>query len=243
VLLQVAPDFGSPSSQLACLLAGSFKGEFFSPELGGIVVVTPVIRIAGILAVTGFLSVAAVPGKLLAAPVLTALYDPVNGNITMQALDDGVPAVLDIATFQFLSPAHYLSGETTLIPASASSGFTVLNTSTSFVVDPPSVHAEIYATNLGSGTPLFTSTWNLGNVAALGLTQAQIIAGFTTDPDSTPGEQPVPGHFLYQVQGGGFFTGQITAVPEPSGIFLAVSASVAGALWTLHRTRRRTIAA
>jgi hypothetical protein len=196
-------------------------------------------RVAGILILAGFMLAAGPSTRLSASPVLVAIYDPADGNITMQAFENGEPASLNIATFQFLSPALYLSGVAASIPGTASAGFTVLNTDESFLVDPESVHAEIYATNLNIGsTPMFAGTWNLGNVAALGLTQEQIVAGFTTDPDVSPGFEPIPGHFLYQVQGdNNFYAGQITAVPEPSSVFLAVSAALVGGLWTLHRRR------
>lgn len=86
-------------------------------------------------------------------------------------------------------------------------------------------------TSISARTPLFDGTWNLGNVAAVGLTLEQIVAGFTTDPDVSPGFEPIPGHFLYQVQGNNnFFAGQITAVPEPSSVVLAVSGALAGGL-------------
>jgi hypothetical protein len=196
-------------------------------------------RVAGILLLAGLILATGSRDRLSAAPILMAIYDPVDGNITMQAFENGEPAGLNIATFQFLSPLLYLSGDAALIPATASAGFTVLNTEESFVVDPPSIHAEIYATNLNIGsTPMFAGTWNLGNVAALGLSQEQIVAGFTTDPDVSPGFEPIPGHFLYQVQGNStFFAGQITVVPEPSSVFIAVSAALVGGLWTLHRRR------
>jgi hypothetical protein len=196
-------------------------------------------QVAGILTLGGFILAAGSSHPVAASPTLTAIYDPADGNITMQAFENGEPASLNIATFQFLSPALYLSGVAASIPPTASVEFTVLNTDVSFMVVPESVHAEIYATNLNIGsTPMFAGTWNLGNVAALGLTLEQIVAGFTTDPDVSPGFEPIPGHFLYQVQGDStFYAGQITAVPEPSSIFLAVSAALAGGLWTLRRRR------
>ena len=175
-----------------------------------------------------------------AAPVLNAAYDPANGNITLVSLDDtsGQPVSLSIATFQFISPGLLLSGSAALVPPSAASFATVLNTAVSTAVSPPSVHGEIYVTNFGGGTPLFTGSWNLGNVAATGLTQSQIGSGFTTtgDPDIIAGG-PYPGRFIYQVQGSpSFFAGQITAVPEPSGIALAALGSLALAA---NQVRRR----
>jgi hypothetical protein len=197
-------------------------------------------RVIGIVSLSMVMMAAVSSHPVSAAPVLTALYDPTDGNIKMQALNNGVPANLSIATFQFLSPALYLSGTAASIPSPAASLFTVLNTAVSTMVDPASVHAEIYATNLGGGTPLFAGTWDLGDVAATGLTQSQINVGFTTDADVSPGNQPLPGQFLYQVQGdSAFYAGQITAVPEPTTLLLGVSACVVGCLAAV---RRKTIA-
>lgn len=170
------------------------------------------------------------------APILSAVYDPATGGISMKATENGAPASLSIATFQFLSPDSLLSGSAALIPTAAASFATVLNTDTSFVVDPPSAHAEIYATNFSGVTPLFTSIWDLGVVAAVGLSQAQIHSGFSTDADITPGGLAMPGAFTYQVQGSPEFqVGQITAVPEPSTTLILASAGIAVGLWRLRR--------
>jgi hypothetical protein len=194
-------------------------------------------RTVGVLAVIVILMLASPRDRLLASPILRALYDPADGNITMQAFENGEPVnTLGIATFQLLSPAAYLSGSAAAIPPAGLNFATVLNTGTSTVVDPPSIHSEIYATNLAGPTPLFTGSWNLGNVAVAGLTQADILTGFTTDP--TIISPSLPGGFLYQVQGGSFAFGEITAVPEPSSMILAASAGVVGGLWTWQRRRR-----
>lgn len=161
---------------------------------------------------------------------LKALYSPDTGNITMQAFDtNGSPASLQIATFQFLSPAQLLSGTAASIPTSAVSFATVLNTDASTFFTPARTGAEIYATNFSGATPLFSSTWNLGNVANVGLTQSQIVSGFTTDPDVSPGGQSLAGKFLYQIQGDAtFYAGDLTAVPEPSAlVMLAMAGFVA----------------
>jgi hypothetical protein len=190
------------------------------------------------LATCFFLLTTCGPQVAMATPLLSALYDPTTGNITMQARENGSPAALSIATFQFLSPDLLLSGTAASIPSPAVSFATVLNTATSTLVDPPSVHAEIYATNFGGGSPLFSGSWDLGNVAALGLTQSQITLGFATDADVSPGGISFPGAFLYQVQGDfEFQVGQITAVPEPSAWMLLASACVAGGLRWSRRQR------
>lgn len=167
---------------------------------------------------------------------LEALYSPNSGNITMQAFNvNGAPGALQIATFQFLSPSQLLNGVAATIPASAVSFATVLNTNSSTFFTPSRTGAEIYATNFSGATPLFDSTWNLGNVAGLGLTQAQIDAGFTTDPDVSPGGQPLAGRFLYQIQGDPTFrAGKMTAVPEPSSLAIIAVAGLLG-LAGIHR--------
>lgn len=174
------------------------------------------------------------------APTLEALYAPDTGNITMQAFDaSGAPTSLQIATFQFLSPSQFLSGVAATIPASAVSFATVLNTEASTYFNPARTAAEIYATNFAGSTALFNSTWNLGNVAGFGLSQSQIVSGFTTDPDVSPGGQPLAGKFLYQVQGDPTFrAGAITAVPEPSSLVLTALAGLLG-LAGLRRKYRR----
>lgn len=170
-----------------------------------------------------------------AAPILTARYDPADGNVTLLAIDDITiePISLSISTFQFLSPSQYLSGTAAAVPASAASFVTVLNTDESTFFDPARTGAEIFITNFGGSTPLFTGTWNLGNVANTGLSPAQLVSGFTTDPDVSPGEVTLPGRFLYQVQGNStFFAGEITSVPEPSAVGIAIAAGLTAAgLW------------
>lgn len=175
------------------------------------------------------------------APTLEALYAPDTGNITMQAFDaDGAPTSLQIATFQFLSPSQFLNGVAATIPASAVSFATVLNTDASTYFNPARTGAEIYATNFAGSTALFNSTWNLANVASVGLSQSQIASGFTTDPDVSPGGQPLAGKFLYQVQGEPTFrAGSITAVPEPSSLAIAALAGLLGLANGVRRTLRR----
>jgi len=173
---------------------------------------------------------------------LEALYSPDTGNITMQAVNqDGSPGSLQIATFQFLSPTQFLDGVVANIPASAVSLFTVLNTDESTYFTPARTSAEIYATSFSAPTPLFDSTWDLGNVANTGLNQSQIFSGFTTDPDVSPGGQTLAGKFLYQIQGDStFYAGDVTAVPEPSAIGAGVLAGLLGVAGL--RLRRRQLA-
>jgi hypothetical protein len=175
---------------------------------------------------------------------LEALYSPDTGNITMQAVNpDGSPGSLQIATFQFLSPTQFLDGVVANIPASAVSFFTVLNTDESTYFTPARTNAEIYATNFSGSTPLFDSTWDLGNVASTGLNQSQIVSGFTTDPDVSPGGQALAGKFLYQIQGDStFYAGDVTAVPEPSTLGAAAAAGLLGVAGLRRLRPRRQLA-
>jgi len=161
---------------------------------------------------------------------LEAFYLPETGNITMQAVNaDGSLGSLQIATFQFLSPSQFLDGVAASIPAGAVSFATVLNTDASTFFTPALTGAEIFATNFAGPTALFDSTWDLGNVASVGLTQSQLVSGFTTDPDVSPGGQALAGKFLYQVQGDStFYAGELTAVPEPSAVVLIAAAGLLG---------------
>jgi len=180
------------------------------------------------------------PSAFGQAVSLEALYQPDTGNITMQAFNlDRSPGTLQIGTFQFLSPAQLLSGSVAAIPANAVSFATVRNSDASTFFEPPRTAAEIYATNFAGPNALFQSTWNLGNVAALGLTQSQIDSGFTTDPSVTPGGQPLAGRFLYQIQGeSAFHAGRVRVVPEPSSLAVVAVAGLLSAAG-LPRLRRR----
>jgi hypothetical protein len=188
---------------------------------------------AGLMALAGVMAA----HRAEAQDTLAALYDPALGTIVLEARTaNGDPAPLQVATFQFLSPAQYLSGQSAMIPASASSFFTILNTDDSPFFDPSLVAAEIYATNFQGPTPLFTGSWDLGPVAALGLSASQITSGFMTDPDVSPGGVSLGGSFLYQLQNeAGFQAGSITLVPEPGGMLLAGGIATVGLVALIRR--------
>lgn len=181
---------------------------------------------------TTVLAVAAPITGLRAEPTVTAFYNPADGNITLSVLDNGVPATLAISAFQFLSPAQYLSGSAASIPQSAISAFTVLNTDESAIYEPPRQYAEIYANGLG-GT-LFSTTWDLGNVAQTGLTQSDLNSGFTSNGDVLSPAQP--GKFLYETNAT-WVAGNLVAVPEPTGMLMVLGA--AGFFAAAMRRRRQ----
>lgn len=193
-------------------------------------------------AAVAFLAIAA--SVVHAAPItLRAIYTPETGNITLKSFDDAtnLPASLSVSLFQLISPAQYMSGPAAAIPSAAASFATILNTagSTFSGWNPPRVGAELYATNFFGGTPLFTSEWNLGNIAQTGLSSTQL-QNFITDPDVSPNPTGT-GIFLYQVQGdtSTFYAGPVvTAVPEPSTIVMAgLAVAVVGG--TTFRRRRK----
>lgn len=174
---------------------------------------------------------------LRAEPTVTAFYNPTDGNITLAVLQNGAPATLAISAFQFLSPSQYLSGSAAGIPTSAISAFTVLNTDESAIFDPPRQYAEIYANGLG-GT-LFSSSWNLGNVAQTGLSQTDLNNGFTSNGDVL--SPPQPGKFLYE-SNATWAAGSLVAVPEPAGVVLLISAGASMAAINSRRRFARRIA-
>ncbi len=166
---------------------------------------------------------AATPSAAHATPIVTALYDPTDGNITLSVTENGAAASLAVSAFQFLSPAQELSGSAAAIPPAAVSFFTVLNTDFSAIYEPPRQYAEIYANGLGN--TLFTTSWDLGNVARTGLTQSDLNAGFLSNGDVLAPAQA--GKFLYE-SNATWFAGDLVAVPEPSfGSLLAAGAILA----------------
>jgi hypothetical protein len=168
-----------------------------------------------------------------------ARYDPVTGNISMQAVDDnGDPTSLAINGFQFLSETNMLSGDTALFPpAPVGSGIYFKTSNRDFGVF--GLDSEIYAID-SNQVAIFDGTWDLGDVAATNMTQADLLTNFTTDADSTPGGSAVAGGYLYWVVGdAGYTLGSIIAVPEPATLGLAVLA-VCGLLCCRQFTAART---
>jgi hypothetical protein len=187
------------------------------------------------LALTAVVAGGAATTPAQAAPIVTALYDPTDGNITLSVTENGAAATLSVSAFQLLSPAQELSGSAAAIPAAAVSFFTVLNTDFSAIYEPPRQYAEIYANGLGN--TLFTTSWDLGNVARTGLTQADLNAGFLSNGDVLAPAQA--GKFLYE-SNATWVAGAIVAVPEPGcGVLFASGAILAaGGLAGRLRPRR-----
>jgi hypothetical protein len=168
-----------------------------------------------------------------------ARYDPVTGNISMQAVDDnGDPTSLAINGFQFLSETNMLSGDTALFPpAPVGSGIYFKTSNRDFGVF--GLDSEIYAID-SNQVAIFDGTWDLGDVAATNMTQADLLTNFTTDADSTPGGSAVAGGYLYWVVGdAGYTLGSIVAVPEPATFSVGFIAAVGLAMWHGLRSRRR----
>ena len=190
-------------------------------------------------------------------------YDPATGNIKLQNTTSGT---LQIQSFDILTLGNgtqgtatsgstgYLSQAAAALPAAALS---ISNTSASGV---NGLYSQAYAANFG--TALFTlqpyggwsaeapigpagSFFDLGNIAALGMTQSDLDVRFLTDFESTPPDFDTSayGQFLYtfRVGSSGDFSGNTlgnaVAVPEPSTVaLLGVAACVGG----LALRRRKT---
>ena len=99
------------------------------------------------------------------------------------------------------------------------------------------LNSEITALNVGSAIGMVLSPggeWDLGNVAVTGMTAADILARFTTDPDATPGGVAQPGTFLVSYFNGGVASlttpSAITVVPEPSTYAMMLAGATVGGL-------------
>jgi hypothetical protein len=154
------------------------------------------------------------------AAVLEAQYNPSTGNITMNAVDgSGQPLTIPVRSFWFLTNPPRLTGDTANMPAGSDAAFSTTNDQDGIY----GVGSEINAANFTQNA-LFTDTWNLGNVAASGMSLSDITASFTTDPDFTPGGEAIPGGYLYFVVGDtDYSVGTITVVPEPTQIALTAA--------------------
>lgn len=181
---------------------------------------------------------------------LTLVYDPSNGNMKLRntTLTTG-----SYQSFQILSvgdgtigavsgrPGNigWLSGAAATLPTSS---FPVSNTSP-FGLN--GLNSEITALNVGSAIGMVLAPggeWDLGNVAVTGMTAANILARFTTDPDATPGGVSQPGTFLVSYFNGGVASlttpSAITVVPEPSTYAMMLAGATVGGL--MIKRRRKT---
>lgn len=184
--------------------------------------------------------------QAIAVPIVNVYYNSTTGNLTLQ---NTTASAVNLLSYQVLTigsgdvgPAApggqgYLTGTAAIFPAPTPS-FTTSNTD----VGVNGLFSEIFAGNLSStaltlaaypgwsaSSPLGPagSFFSLGNVAALGMTQADLNNRFVTVPDFSPGGVSGAGQFLffYETSPGNFSTGTlgdvVAVVPEPGSLVLA----------------------
>jgi hypothetical protein len=195
-----------------------------------------VTRIINSLVVVALLALAPVAK----ADFLKAVYDPDNGNMTLQAVNaGGDPTTLNVKAFVFLSPTQQFTGEVANLPPRVGAGSLIetLNDADTFgFYGTYSEISSILATavsstsRLGMGSP---TEWDLGNVAAPGLS----LSNFTAAENVTPGSGSAEASFAYLVVGEQFYRrGDVTAVPEPSTLAMG---GIAGLFATAGFVRTR----
>lgn len=219
-------------------------------------------------AILSLVIVASTTLQASAASVLALYYDPDTGNVKLQNTTSGS---LSVQSFNVITlgngtlgdpsgrPSNigWLSGAAASLPTAS---FSLSNTS---VAGYNGINSQAYAENVGSA--MFTLSpyagwseaspigpagtfWDLGNIAATGMTQAELDVRFLTDPELTPPNFDATdyGNFLftYQTSPGNFSSstlGDIKSlaqpVPEPSTYAMLISAVACGG-WTLRRKRK-----
>lgn len=200
--------------------------------------------------------------QAIAAPIVNVYYNATTGNLTLQ---NTTASAVNLLSYQVLTigsgdygPAApggqgYLTGTAAFFPTPNPS-FMTSNTSAAGV---NGLFSEIYAGNLDSTTlalaaypgwsvssPLGPagSFFSLGNVAAVGMTQADLNNRFITVPDFSPGGIEGAGQFLfmYETSPGNYSTGTlgdvVALVPEPGSLALA-GIGAATLAWLFGRRR------
>jgi hypothetical protein len=202
--------------------------------------------------------------QAIAVPIVNVYYNSTTGNL---ALQNTTASTVGLLSYQVLTigsgdigPAApggqgYLTGSAALFPTPMPS-FTTSNTEAGV----NGLFSEIFAGNLSStaltlaaypgwseSSPLGPagSFFSLGNVATLGMTQADLNNRFITVPDFSPGGVTGTGQFLffYETSPGNFSTGTlgdvVALVPEPGSLALAGMGCVSVAWLAMRRRRRR----
>lgn len=220
------------------------------------------------VAILSLVIVASAAVQASAASVLALYYDPDTGNVKLQNTTSGS---LPVQGFNVITlgdgtlgdpsgrPSNigWLSGVAANLPAAS---FTLGNTS---AFGYNGVNSQAYAENVGAS--MFTldpyagwseaspigpagTFWDLGNIAATGMTQAELGLRFLTDPELTPPNFDATSYgnflFTYQVSPGNFSSSTLgdvkslaQPVPEPSTYAMLISAVACGG-WTLRRKRK-----
>ena len=180
-----------------------------------------------------FLMIAAVISMAAtAAADVTSLqlhYNPDTGNLKLQ---NTTSSTIEVQTIDIITLGNgtqgaatpnsqgYLSQAAATLPAAS---LTISNTSSAGL---NGLYSQVYANNFGSAiltlqpyagwstaAPIGPAGtfFDLGNIAATGMTQANLDARFLTDPESTPPnfDTPAYGQFLYSFRIGGVLSGSV----------------------------------
>jgi hypothetical protein len=229
--------------------------------------------LSAVLAIVAGLSMASavVAGVVTPTPILNAYYDPATGNIKLQ---NTTSASQSFQSFDIITLGNGSVGDPSGQPNNQ--GFLSTGTATmptaSFPVPNTSpfgyngLYSQVGAANISAS--MFTllpypgwsetagnqigpvgSYWDLGNIAVLGMNQAQLDARFLTDPEGTPPNFDTTsyGRFLFSYQTGPTTfsvttPGGVIAVapiPEPSTIALAAVAATIGGVGAVSKRRKK----
>ena len=225
------------------------------------------IFLPAVLAIAAGLSMASavVAGVVTPTPILNAYYDPATGNIKLQNTTSGSQSFQSI---DLLTLGNGSIGPVSGQPSNVGFLTGSFNLPSAAFVTPPTnvnglngLYSQAAATNVGSacfslaGYPGWSETpgnqigpvgsyWDLGNIAATGMTQGDLNARFLTDPELDQSGSSTFGNFLFSYATGGSpafsvtVNGGVIAVPEPSTIALAAVAATIGGVGAVSKRRK-----
>ena len=223
--------------------------------------------LSAVLAIAAGLSMASavVAGVVTPTPILNAYYDPATGNIKLQNTTSGSQSFQSI---DLLTLGNGSIGPVSGQPSNVGFLTGTFNLPSAAFVTPPTnvnglngLYSQAAATNVGSacfslaGYPGWSETpgnqigpvgsyWDLGNIAATGMTQGDLNARFLTDPELDQSGSSTFGNFLFSYATGGSpafsvtVNGGVIAVPEPSTIALAAVAATIGGVGAVSKRRK-----
>lgn len=139
-------------------------------------------------------------GKLMKndpVSLLTAFYDPTNGNISLKFTGHGS---IDINHFRMLSPSQIMSEDTATLPSAT---YTILNNDAGGLYG---VGSELYfytpditTLSLNDSSYGISDTYNLGNICPADLTQDDIDSSFVLTPADSNANIKLFGYFAYYI--------------------------------------------
>jgi hypothetical protein len=231
--------------------------------------------LSAVLAIVASISMASavVAGIVTPTPILNAYYDPATGNIKLQNTTSGSQSFqsIDILTLGngFIGPVSGQPGNVGFLTGT-------FNLPPSAFPTPPTnpnglngLYSQAAASNISAvifslaGYPGWSETpgnqigpvgsyWDLGNVAATGMSQADLNARFLTDPELDQSGGSTFGNFLFSYATGGSPAFSVTVnggviavapIPEPSTIALAAVAATIGGVGAVSKRRKKALAA